>query len=104
MAYTVTRRINEIGVRLALGAQTSEILGMILNEISRMALVGVVTGLGAALLFSRLLRAMLFGLKPNDPVTLGSSALLLLGVALLAGFIPALRASRVDPMQALRHE
>jgi ABC-type antimicrobial peptide transport system permease subunit len=80
------------------------ILGMILKETSRMALVGIVTGLGTALLFSRLLRAMLSGLKPNDPVTLGSSALLLLGVALIAGFIPALRASRVDPMQVLRHE
>lgn len=104
MAYTVARRTNEIGVRLALGAQTGEILGMILNETSRLALVGIAAGLGTALPVTRLLRTMLFGLKPDDPVTLAGAALLLFAVALIAGFIPALRASQVEPMQALRHE
>lgn len=104
MAYTVARRTNEIGVRLALGAQTREIVGMILSETSRLALVGIAVGLSAALLVTRLLRTMLFGLKSDDPVTLAGAALLLLAVALLAGLVPALRASRVEPMQALRHE
>jgi predicted permease len=104
MAYTVARRTNEIGVRLALGAQPQQILGMILSETSRLTLVGVAVGLSAALMVTRLLRTMLFGLKADDPATLVSATLLLLAVALLAGFIPALRASHVEPMQALRHE
>lgn len=104
MAYTVARRTNEIGIRLALGAQTSEIFAMVLNETARMALVGIAAGLGVALLVTRSIQALLFGLKPYDPATLMGATLLLLGVALAAGFIPALRASRVQPMQALRHE
>jgi predicted permease len=104
MAYTVARRTNEIGVRIAMGAQTRQILGMILNETAKLALVGILVGLGSALLVARLLRTMLFGLKPDDPITLASAAVLLLTVALIAGFVPALRASRVEPMQALRSD
>jgi ABC-type antimicrobial peptide transport system permease subunit len=77
---------------------------MILNETAKLALVGILVGLGSALLVARLLRTMLFGLKPDDPITLASAAVLLLTVALIAGFVPALRASRVEPMQALRSD
>ena len=104
MAYTVARRTNEIGIRLALGAQSRQILTMILRETSWLAVIGVAAGLGAALLLTRFLESMLFGLKHNDPATMVASAVLLFVVALLAGFIPARRASRVQPMQALRHE
>ena len=104
MAYTVSRRTNEIGIRLALGAQAGQILGMVLNESTRLALAGIAIGLGAALLLTRFLKSMLYGLKPHDPATLVCAAALLLTVALLAAWVPALRASRVQPVQALRHE
>ncbi len=104
MAYTVARRTNEIGIRLALGAQARQILNMVLRETSWLAVIGVALGLGCALLLTRFLASMLFRLKPNDPATLLGAAALLFAVALLAGFIPARRASRVQPMQALRHE
>jgi len=104
MAYTVARRINEIGIRMALGAQARQVLLMILRESSWLAIIGVAAGLGAALFLTRFLKAMLYGLQPNDPVTLIGAALLLFMVAILAGWGPAQRASRVEPMQALRHE
>ena len=104
MSYTVSRRTNEIGIRLALGAQAQQILQMVLGEASWMAASGIVTGLGAALVLTRLLKTMLYGLTPHDPATLVCAAALLLAVALLAAWLPALRASRVQPMQALRHE
>jgi predicted permease len=104
MAYSVARRTNEIGIRLALGAQARQILTMVLGEASWLAVTGVAFGLGAALLFTRFLGSMLFGLKPNDPITMVASAALLFAVALLAGFVPARRASSVQPMEALRHE
>jgi hypothetical protein len=85
-----------------LASQSSPI--MVLRETSWLAGIGVVAGLGMALLLTRFLGSMLFGPKPNDPTTLVSAALLLFAVALLAGFIPARRAARVQPMQALRHE
>lgn len=104
MAYTVARRTNEIGIRLALGAQTHRILEMILNEAFQMTVAGAVAGLTIAVVLTRFLHSMLFGLEPNDPVTLVSVALLLMAMALIAAFVPALRASRVEPIQALRHE
>jgi predicted permease len=104
MAYTVSRRTNEIGIRLAMGAQARQVLVMILRETSWLAAIGVAAGLGAALLLTRFLGSMLFGLKPNDPMTLAAAAFVLFAVALLAGFVPARRASQVQPMQALRHE
>jgi ABC-type antimicrobial peptide transport system permease subunit len=103
-AYTVAQRTNEIGIRLALGAQNRKIFGMILNQASRVTLIGVVVGLGAGYLLTRLLRTMLFGLEPEDPVAMISAALLLMFVSLVAAFIPALRAARLNPVQALRHE
>jgi predicted permease len=102
--YTVARRTNEIGIRLALGAQNRRIFGMILSQTSRVTLTGVVVGLGAGYLLTRLLRTMLFGLEPEDPVAMVSAALLLMIVSLVAAFIPALRASRMNPMQALRRD
>jgi predicted permease len=104
MAYTVSRRTNEIGIRMALGARSGAVLGMILRETLLLVLVGVVGGLAAAYAVARLTASMLYGLKPTDPVTFAGAALLLILVALAAGFTPANRASRVDPMTALRHE
>jgi predicted permease len=104
MAYTVSQRTNEIGIRLALGAAREQIRGMVLRETGWLACVGVVLGLGATLALVRLIASMLYGLKPWDPVTLGGSTLLLLAVAFVAGWIPAQRASRVEPIDALRSE
>jgi predicted permease len=104
MTYTVARRTNEIGVRLALGAQNRTIFRMILNQASRITLIGVVVGLGVGYVLTRFLRTILFGLGPEDPIAMISAALLLMTVSLIAAFIPALRASRMDPMQALRRE
>ncbi|GGG97555.1 ABC transporter permease [Silvibacterium dinghuense] len=104
MAYTVARRTQEIGIRVALGARSEQILSMILGETWRMTALGVLAGLGAAFGLTRLVKEMLYGVKSYDPVTLAGSAALLGLVALVAGFTPARRASRVDPMTALRHE
>jgi predicted permease len=104
MAYTVSQRTNEIGIRLALGAVRGQIRSMVLREAGGIAAAGVLAGLGVALLLVRLVKSMLYGLKPYDPFTLAGSGLLLLGMALLASWIPAMRASRVEPMEALRHE
>ncbi len=104
MAYAVARRTSEIGIRMALGARAREVLTMILKEASVLAIIGVVVGIGAALSATRLIASLLFGLKPTDPLTLMGAGALLLALALVAGFAPAFRASRVDPMHALRHE
>jgi ABC-type antimicrobial peptide transport system permease subunit len=104
MAYSVSRRINEIGLRMALGAQPRRVLGMVLREASWLAAIGTVAGLGAALALGRLVANMLYGLKPWDPATLVSSAVLLIAVAMAASWFPARRAAGVDPMRALRHE
>lgn len=103
-AYTVARRTNEIGVRIALGAQNRTIFRMILNEAFRVTIIGVVIGLGVGYLLTRFLRTMLFGLEPTDPLAMVSTALVLIIVSLIAAFIPGLRAARLDPMQALRRE
>jgi ABC-type antimicrobial peptide transport system permease subunit len=104
MAYTVARRTNEIGIRIALGAQTGQVLRMVLGEASWLAVCGIAIGLGCALWLTRFLSSLLYGLKPSDPVTLIVAALLLLAAALAAGWTPAWRASQVQPMEALRHE
>ena len=104
MAYAISRRTNEIGIRMALGARPGRVLRMVLGEAWWMAVIGVVAGLGAAVAMGRLIASMLFGLKPWDPVTLGIAALLLVAVALAASWIPAQRAAGVEPMKALRHE
>jgi predicted permease len=104
MAYTVSQRTNEIGIRLALGAERRQVRGMVLREASWLAVLGVVAGLAAALGLAQLVKSMLYGLKPADPASFAGAACLLLGVAIIAAWIPALRASRVEPMEALRHE
>lgn len=104
MAYTVARRTNEIGIRMALGAETSRVLRMVLREASWLAIIGVIAGLGAALAMGHLIASMLYGLKAYDPYTLGGAALLLVFIALAASWIPARRAANIDPIKALRHE
>jgi predicted permease len=104
MAYTVARRSGEIGIRMALGAQAGQVLCMVLREASWMAVAGVTLGLGCALWLARFLSSMLYGLMPWDPLTLTGAASLLLIFALVAAFGPARRASRVDPIRALRHQ
>jgi ABC-type antimicrobial peptide transport system permease subunit len=104
MAYSVSRRTNEIGIRMALGAQPRLVLGMVLREASRMVAIGIVLGMCAAMGMGHVIASLLYGLTSWDPVTLISSAALLTGVAIAASWIPARRAAAVDPMQALRHE
>jgi predicted permease len=104
MAAGVSRRINEIGIRMALGARTDQVRRMVLGEAIGLALAGVGGGLCAALLLTRLLSSFLFGLRPTDSGTLAGAGSLLLTVAILASWGPARRASRIQPVQALRHE
>jgi predicted permease len=104
MAYTVARRTGEIGIRMALGAQAGQVLRMVLREASWMAVAGVMLGLACALWLARFLSSMLYGLMPWDPLTLTGAAALLLTIAVLAAIGPARRASRVDPIRALRHQ
>lgn len=104
MAYSVAQRTNEIGIRLALGALPRQVLGMILREATWISLGGVAAGLIAALLLARLVKSMLYGLQPADPVSLISGATLLIAVGLAASWLPARRAASVQPVEALRHE
>lgn len=104
MSYQVLRRTGEIGLRMALGALPAHVLGMILRESLVLVCLGVVLGLAAAGVASRLVAAMMFGLSPTDPLTYAAVALLLIAVALLASLLPARRAARIDPMTALRTE
>ena len=104
MAYSVANRKNEIGIRMALGAQPAQVRGMILRESTWLAGAGILVGLVAAVALTRLVKSMLYGIQPYDPATLGGGVLILLAVALAASWIPARRASRVQPMDALRHE
>jgi predicted permease len=104
ISYLVSQRTREIGVRVALGAQRSDVLRLILGDGARLAVLGIAIGLAASLTLTRLLAKMLFGVRPSDPLTLGTVTFILAVVALLACYIPARRAVRVDPMVALRYE
>jgi predicted permease len=104
LAYTVAQRTREIGVRMALGADAGRVRGMVLRQVGIMTLIGGVAGLAGAVGLSRLAGSLLFGLEGNDPMVMTGAAVLLVLVALAAGGIPATRAARVDPMQALRYE
>ncbi len=104
MSSAVTRRTNEIGIRMALGAQRGNVIRMVLRESMSLVMIGVLIGLGAALATTRMIASLLFGLTPTDPLTIGLATLLLLVIAALAGYLPARRASQVDPMAALRVE
>jgi ABC-type antimicrobial peptide transport system permease subunit len=102
MAYSVEQRTQEIGIRLALGAERSEVRRMVVAQGMKLALVGVVIGIGSAYGLSRFIASLLFGVKALDPWTFAGIPILLATVALLATWIPAVRASRVNPVIALR--
>jgi predicted permease len=104
MAYTVARRTGEIGIRMALGAQRGSVVWMVLREVFLLAAAGLAIGVPTALGTSKFVESFLFGMKPNDPGTLTLAVTILLGAALLAGYVPARKASRIDPMIALRYE
>ena len=104
ISYTVAQRTNEIGVRMALGAQRSGVIGLILGEVAVLIAIGVVVGAGLTLAGSKAASSLLFGLKPRDPLTLAFAIVILAAIGFGASFIPARRATRVDPMVALRYE
>jgi len=104
MAYSVSRRTREIGVRFALGAATGDVLRMILGQGLRTILVGVAMGITGSLALTRTVESLLFGVTATDPLTFAGVTLLLVGAALLACYIPARRATKIDPMVALRCE
>jgi predicted permease len=104
MSYNVARRTAEIGIRMALGAQRGVVVWMVLREVFVLTVLGLGVGLPLAFGTSKFIQSFLFGMTPNDPLALTLAVLTLLGAALLAGYAPARRASRIDPMIALRHE
>ncbi|HWD97951.1 MAG TPA: FtsX-like permease family protein, partial [Bryobacteraceae bacterium] len=104
MAYSVARRTNEIGIRIALGAERRRVIWMVLREVFALSIAGLAIGFGVALETARFVASFLFGVRPADPFSFGLSAAILITCALAAGYAPAWRASRIDPMQALRHE
>jgi ABC-type antimicrobial peptide transport system permease subunit len=104
MSYDVVRRTHEIGIRMALGASARRVVQLVMREMLGWVVLGGALGLGAALATTRLVESMLFGLKPRDPLTIGLAVLVLLVVAAVAGYLPARRAARVDPLDALRRE
>ncbi|HVF39612.1 MAG TPA: FtsX-like permease family protein, partial [Gemmatimonadaceae bacterium] len=104
MAYSVARRTSEIGIRMALGAARRRVVWSVLSEVLGLAATGVTIGIAVAWGTSRYLESFLHGVKPNDAVAMSMSVLILAAVSVLAGYVPAARASRIDPITALRHE
>jgi ABC-type antimicrobial peptide transport system permease subunit len=104
MSYAVARKTNEIGIRIALGAGRGKVIGMILGEVVLLIVLGGAVGIGGAYAATSLVKSFLFGLTPADPLSFGGAATLLALVGALAGYLPARRASKIDPMVALRYE
>ncbi len=104
LSYGVTRRTNEIGVRVALGARPSTVVSMVLRETAALVTIGLAVGTALAIAVNRFAQSFLFGVEPNDPRVLTAAALTLTAVSALASLLPARRAAQVDPLVALRHE
>jgi ABC-type antimicrobial peptide transport system permease subunit len=104
MAYSVSRRTNEIGIRIALGARPAAVLRMVLGEAALVGALGVAMGLAAIFGLTRFVAGMLYGITPTDPAALTAAAAIMLSIVLLAGYLPARRAAKVDPIGALREE
>jgi putative ABC transport system permease protein len=104
VAYSVSQRTTELGVRVALGAQPGDILSLVVSHAAGLALIGLAIGIGLSFAGSRLIARFLFGVTPADPVTLAAVSFVILAVALAAALVPALRAAQVDPAVALRSE
>ena len=104
MSYTVVQRTQEIGVRVALGARNTDVLGMVFGQGMLLVGLGIAIGVAGALALTRLLASLLFGIAPNDAATFVGVSVLLAAVAAMSMLIPALRAARMDPLVALRHE
>jgi len=104
MSYSVAQRTREIGIRMALGAQRSDVLKMTIRQGLKLVFVGVIIGLAAAFVLTRVMSSLLFGVSATDPTTFVAIPLLLMSVALLASYIPALRSMKIDPMATLRYQ
>ena len=104
LAYNVTQRTQEIGIRIALGAKQRDVVSLVIGQGMRMALMGVVVGMVAALGLTRVMRSLLYEVQPTDPITFVGVPILLGAIALLACWLPARRATKVDPIEALRYE
>jgi ABC-type antimicrobial peptide transport system permease subunit len=104
VSYAVSRRTPELGIRMALGANRAAILALVLSQGLRLSLMGVVVGLGLAAAGTRALRTLLFEVQPTDPLTLAAASAVVVAVTLIASYAPAYRASRLNPLAALRHE
>jgi len=102
VSYLATQRTREIGVRVALGAQRSDVLGLVVGEGLRLSLVGIAIGIALSLVLTRAMAALVFGVSTTDPITLGAVTLLLLIVAVVAAYVPGRRATRLDPLDVLR--